>query len=130
MAQISFRVDDDVKRDAEKTLDAIGLSMSAAMNIFLKTVARERRIPFELSADPFYAETARYFKESERGVEQMCRVLDMKFEQGYEKGAANMLSTIMQNMNLTEEQVIKALNITPEEYAHYKKLASEMRSDA
>ena len=76
------------------------------------------------------AETARYFKESERGVEQMCRVLDMKFEQGYEKGAANMLSTIMQNMNLTEEQVIKALNITPEEYANYKKLASEMRSDA
>lgn len=54
----------------------------------------------------------------------------MKFEQGYEKGAANMLSTIMQNMNLTEEQVIKALNITPEEYANYKKLASEMRSDA
>lgn len=55
MAQISLRVDDDVKRNAEKTLDNIGLSMSTAINIFLRTVAREQRIPFELSADPFYS---------------------------------------------------------------------------
>ena len=55
MAQISLRIDDEVKRNAERTLDDIGLSMSAAINIFLKTVARENRIPFELSADPFYS---------------------------------------------------------------------------
>lgn len=54
MAQISLRVDDEVKRSAEKTLNDIGLSMSSAINIFLRTVARENRIPFELSADPFY----------------------------------------------------------------------------
>ncbi len=54
MAQISLRVDDDVKRSAEKTFNEIGLSMSTAINIFLKTVVRENRIPFELSADPFY----------------------------------------------------------------------------
>lgn len=57
MAQISLRVDDDVKRGAEQTFDDIGLSMSTAINIFLKKVARERRIPFELSADPFYSES-------------------------------------------------------------------------
>lgn len=56
MAQISLRVDDDVKRGVEQTFDDIGLSMSAAINIFLKKAARERRIPFELSADPFYSE--------------------------------------------------------------------------
>ncbi len=55
MAQINLRVDDDVKRKAEAALDTIGLSMSAAINIFLKAVAREKRIPFELSADPFYS---------------------------------------------------------------------------
>lgn len=55
MAQISLRVDDEVKRSAERTLDSIGLSMSTAINIFLKTVVRENRIPFELSADPFYS---------------------------------------------------------------------------
>ena len=29
--------------------------MSTAINIFLKTVVRENRFPFELSADPFYS---------------------------------------------------------------------------
>lgn len=55
MAQISLRIDDEIKKKAERTLDDIGLSMSAAINIFLKTVVRENRIPFELSADPFYS---------------------------------------------------------------------------
>lgn len=55
MAQINLHIDDDVKYNAEKTLNDIGLSMSAAINIFLKTVIRENRIPFELSADPFYS---------------------------------------------------------------------------
>ena len=55
MAQINVRVDDDIKRNAERTFDDIGLSMSTAINIFLKTVVRENRIPFELSADPFYS---------------------------------------------------------------------------
>lgn len=57
MAQISLRVDDDVKRNAERTLEDIGLSMSTAINVFLKKVARENRIPFELNADPFYSES-------------------------------------------------------------------------
>ncbi len=56
MAQISLRVDDNLKCSAERTFDDIGLSMSSAINIFLKTVVRENRIPFELSADPFYSE--------------------------------------------------------------------------
>ena len=55
MAQVSCRVDDDVKRDAEQVLDDIGLSMSAAINVFLKRIAREQRIPFELFSDPFYS---------------------------------------------------------------------------
>lgn len=66
MAQISLRVDDELKRGAEKTLNDIGLSMSTAINIFLKTVVRENRIPFEFSADPFYSKEN--MKELERRV--------------------------------------------------------------
>lgn len=63
MAQISFRVDDDVKLGAEQTLNTIGLSMSSVLNVFLKTIAREKRIPFELTADPFYsASNIRYLE--------------------------------------------------------------------
>lgn len=56
MAQISLRVNDDVKRNAEQVCSDIGLSLSAAINIFLKKLGRERQIPFDLSADPFYSE--------------------------------------------------------------------------
>ena len=66
MAQISLRVDDELKRGAEKTLNDIGLSMSTAINIFLKKVVSENRIPFELSADPFYSKEN--MKELERRV--------------------------------------------------------------
>ena len=35
----------------------MGLTMSAAITVFLKKIGRERRIPFEISADPFYSES-------------------------------------------------------------------------
>ena len=53
MAQISVRIDDDVKRSAEQVCEDIGMSMSTAINIYLKKLARERRIPFEVVAGPF-----------------------------------------------------------------------------
>lgn len=53
MAQISVRIDDEVKRSAERVCEDIGMSMSTAINIYLKKLARERRIPFEVVADPF-----------------------------------------------------------------------------
>jgi len=35
--------------------DDIGISMSAAITIYLKRLGKERRIPFDLVADPFYS---------------------------------------------------------------------------
>ena len=57
MAQMNLRIDDDVKRSAEQVCADIGLSLSTAINIYLKKLSREKRIPFELSADPFYSES-------------------------------------------------------------------------
>ena len=66
MAQISLRIDDDVKHGAEQVLNDIGLSMSTAINVFLRKVAREQRIPFELSADVPNAETIAAIQEVKR----------------------------------------------------------------
>lgn len=44
---------DNVKRNAEQACSAMGLSMSTAINIYLIKLGNERRIPFEVSADPF-----------------------------------------------------------------------------
>lgn len=60
---VNFRLDADVKKAMEAVCDELGLSMSAAFTIFAKKVSRERRIPFEVSADPFYSESnLRYLK--------------------------------------------------------------------
>lgn len=55
MTQINFRIEDDVKANAETALKEMGLTMSAAITMFLVKVGREKRIPFEINADPFYS---------------------------------------------------------------------------
>lgn len=54
---VNFRLDADVKQKMEQACADMGLSMTAAFTIFAKKVGRERRIPFEVSADPFYSES-------------------------------------------------------------------------
>lgn len=59
MAQtmVNFRIDEDVKRKMELACKDMGLSLSTAFNIFAVKVGNERRIPFEVTADPFYSES-------------------------------------------------------------------------
>lgn len=53
---VNFRMDKDLKDNFEKVLEDIGLNATTAFTIFAKKVSREKRIPFELTADPFYSE--------------------------------------------------------------------------
>ena len=53
---VNFRLDEDVKKSMEQACSELGLSMSAAFTLFAKKVGREKRIPFEVSVDPFYSE--------------------------------------------------------------------------
>ena len=69
MAQISLRIEDDVKKKAEQACADIGMSLSTAINIYLKKLGRERRIPFEVSVDPFYSESN--MEHLRRGVEAL-----------------------------------------------------------
>ena len=50
--QVNFRVDDAIKRKADIILNGIGISMSAALNIFLRQVVARQAIPMELRYDP------------------------------------------------------------------------------
>ena len=58
MAQtmVNFRMDEELKKDMESTCRELGMNMSTAFIIFAKKVAREKRIPFDVSVDPFYSE--------------------------------------------------------------------------
>ena len=52
---VNVRLDDQTKRAMSDICAELGLSMSTAFNIFAKTMVRERRIPFEVTADPFWS---------------------------------------------------------------------------
>jgi len=53
MAQtnVSIRVDEDVKKDAETLFAKLGLTLSAATNVFYRQAVRTQSIPFQLTAD-------------------------------------------------------------------------------
>ena len=57
MVNVNFKLNEDVKKSMEKTCSELGMSMSTAFTIFAKKVAREKRIPFEISVDPFYSKS-------------------------------------------------------------------------
>jgi len=49
-------MDDNLKKQAEWFCNEFGMSLSTAMTVFAKAIVRERRIPFEITADtdPFF----------------------------------------------------------------------------
>ncbi|MBE6002915.1 MAG: type II toxin-antitoxin system RelB/DinJ family antitoxin [Lachnospiraceae bacterium] len=57
VVNVNFRMDSELKKNMESLCDDLGMSMTTAFTIFAKKMTRERRIPFEVSADPFYSES-------------------------------------------------------------------------
>ena len=58
MAQsmVNFRMDEDLKKGMEQACKEMGMSMTTAFTIFATKVSREKRIPFEVAADPFFSQ--------------------------------------------------------------------------
>lgn len=73
MAQtlVNFRMDEDLKQNMEQICKELGMTMTTAFTIFAKKMSREKRIPFEVSIDPFYSESnMKILKESIKQLEQ------------------------------------------------------------
>ena len=49
-ATLSMRVDETLKKSFDSICDDFGFTSTAAITVFMKTVVRERRIPFEIKA--------------------------------------------------------------------------------
>ncbi len=72
MAQttVSIRMDDTLKKNMEETCSELGMTMTTAFIMYAKKVTRERRIPFEVSIDPFYSdENMKHLKKSIQNLE-------------------------------------------------------------
>lgn len=53
---VNFRMEEEDKKGMEAVCKELGMSMSTAFNIFAKKMKREKRIPFDVSVDPFYSD--------------------------------------------------------------------------
>lgn len=47
-SNINIRIDDKLKKEAEKLFNNLGINMSSVINVFLKQSVREQKIPFEI----------------------------------------------------------------------------------
>ena len=75
-AMINFRMDEELKKSMEETCKDLGLSMTTAFTIFAKKMTREKRIPFDVSVDPFYFESnMAYLKKVVEDIESGKAVL-------------------------------------------------------
>ena len=56
---LNIRIDRDLKEQAESFFGELGMSMTTAINIFMRQSLRQGKIPFEISiaSDPFYSQS-------------------------------------------------------------------------
>ena len=57
-ARISVNVDGEVKQNAQRILSEIGMDLTTAIDLLLRTIVREERIPFDLRTKNAYRNDA------------------------------------------------------------------------
>lgn len=68
-ATLSIRVNSEDKKDFENFCEQAGMNVSVAVNMFVKAVIREQRLPFEVKIDPFYSKEN--MERLEKAVQQL-----------------------------------------------------------
>ena len=56
-ANLSVRIDEKDKKSFEVFCNETGMNVSVAINMFIKAVLREHKLPFEIKTDKFYEES-------------------------------------------------------------------------
>lgn len=81
MSTITIRVNDELKDQAEEAFESIGISTTTAFVLFMKSVIREGKIPFELKVDPFFKhenieEIKKRVKDLDNGGEVIVKTME------------------------------------------------------
>lgn len=63
---VTIRMDENMKRQADDLFSDLGLSLSGAMNVFVKQAIREQAIPFTIGRDVPNRETLEAMEEVKR----------------------------------------------------------------
>ena len=66
LSNVSFRIDSDLKNQADQLFAALGMNMTTAFNIFLRQSVREGCIPFDITLNTPNTETVVALLEAQR----------------------------------------------------------------
>ena len=62
---LNVRVDANDKKSFEQFCNSVGMNVSTAVNMFIKAVLREQKLPFEVRANTFDEQIYEKLKEAE-----------------------------------------------------------------
>lgn len=81
-ANINLRIDPEIKKQAEAMFADMGLTMSTAINIFIRQALRQGKIPFEITSDIPNAETLAAIDDVNKGrnLSKLYTDVDKMFE--------------------------------------------------
>ncbi len=70
MAAVStnIKIDPKLKQEAQELFESLGLSLSSAINIFLRQSVREQAIPFRVGKPVPNSETVRAIEDARNGI--------------------------------------------------------------
>ena len=69
----TVRIEEGLKEQATEFLDSVGLSLNSYLNLAVRQLVNQRKIPFEIEApqDPFYSKTnLEHIRESDRQIKE------------------------------------------------------------
>ena len=72
----SIKIDEETKKEAQKLFKDLGLSLSTAINIFLKQSIREKGIPFYVNSLPKNSELAQAFEKA-RQIKKILQIINL-----------------------------------------------------
>jgi len=77
---VTIRVEENAKKKFDKFCEDVGINMSTAVNMFIYTVIREQKIPFEIASD----------SERKKSFEKGLAAIKSLQEQAEKNGLSNM----------------------------------------
>ena len=75
MATLTINTDEKIAENFYAFCEELGLDMSTAINLFMKTCLREKRIPFELSL--LNKENSKILENTPPSIEELMENLDI-----------------------------------------------------
>ena len=64
----NIKIDPQLKKESQELFDSLGLSLSAAVNIFLRQAVREQAIPFRIGSPQYNSETVKAIEDARNGI--------------------------------------------------------------